>query len=69
MVKFKTKNNQAFSDARWVNRKHPHLPRIMTAFGFMIVTAIAHQGVAEDVTFLSGRILLLATLLAGCEND
>ena len=50
---------------RWVNRRDPRWPRLTTGFGFIMFTAIAHQGTTEEVTYLSSRILLIATLLAG----
>ena len=43
--------------------------RTMNSFGFMIVTAISHQGTEESCNFLSGRILLFVSLLAGEMNE
>ena len=43
--------------------------RTINSFGFMIVTAISHQGTEESCNFLSGRILLFVSLLAGEMNE
>ena len=50
---------------RWISRHGRSLCKAMNSFGFIIVTAVSHQGTEEECTFLSGRILLFVSLLAG----
>ena len=50
---------------RLIVTKGTHALKEMNRYGFMVVTAISHQGTSENMSFLSGRILLLISLLAG----
>ena len=51
---------------RSFNRSPDHVAdQQQTGFGFVILYAFIRQGASEDIIFVSGRILLLVTLLAG----